>query len=211
MALEYMWQKLVDQFDLSLDQQQKFAQYAELLQIWNEKISLTTITDTHRIIDQHFGDALSVTSMVDFSQLKTIVDIGSGAGFPGIPLKIKYPHLRVVLIEVNLKKIGFLREIIAKLELDNIELFTNDWRTYLRTTNDDVQLFCTRASLPFAELFRLFKPGCIYRQAKLVYWASQHWAPVELATLKLPVATLKIVEKVYMAGNKKRKLVLFEK
>lgn len=211
MSLAPMWQKLVTQADLSAVQQQQFAQYAELLQSWNEKISLTTIIDTHRIIDQHFGDALSVGTIMDMHQIRGVVDIGAGAGFPGIPLKIKYPHLRVILIEVNLKKISFLQAVIQALGLTNIELFTNDWRTYLRTTQDDVQLFCTRAALPMTELLRLFKPGCIYHHAKLVYWASQHWLPTELTNLKAVPAGVTFQLYQYRAGNKKRQLVVLEK
>ena len=117
----------------------------------------------------------------------------------------------MTLIEVNLKKIGFLQAVIDQLQLTGITVFTNDWRTYLRTTNDDVQLFCTRAALPLPELLRLFKPGCIYHHAKLVYWASQHWSQTELATVKTLPVGLTVQQFPYCAGNKKRQFVLFEK
>ena len=71
---------------------------------------------------------------VDLNKVKVIVDVGSGAGFPGIPLKILFPHLGIILIEVNKKKQRFLQTVIRILELKDIEVCGLDWRTFLRKT-----------------------------------------------------------------------------
>ena len=146
-----------------------------------------------------------LSKAIDLSAITTICDVGTGAGFPGIPLAIKYPQLRVILLEVSHKKIDFLDLVINKLELDNVEIYPHDWRTFLRTTDDSVNLFCARASLQPEELIRLFKPGCSYKDATLVYWAASDWLPVgkEESFIKKEVP--------YSVGNKKRKLVVLAK
>ncbi len=115
---------------------------------WNEKTNITRITSLADILEYHYRDALHLDRFIDMQQIKTICDIGTGGGIPGIPLKIKYPHLHVVLIEVNGKKIAFLRDLIETLGLKNVEIVDLDWRTFLRQTNMPIDLFVARASLP---------------------------------------------------------------
>jgi 16S rRNA (guanine527-N7)-methyltransferase len=135
-------------------------------------------------------------------EINAIADVGSGGGFPGLPLKIKFPHLSVVLIEVNHKKVEFLETIVRKLKLDNVTISDLDWRTFLRTTSFPIDLFVSRASLHTDELVRLFKPGCIYNSSRLVYWASQEW---EAGKKEIPYVKS---EYSYTLGMKKRKYVL---
>ena len=123
----------------------------------------------------------------------------------GIQLKIKYPHLQVVLIEVNTKKISFLNEVIKQLALDNIEVCPLDWRTFLRKTEYSIDVFCSRASLQTDELFRVFSPAYHYNTAVLVYWAS-----VQRKTQEVDLVYLKKEEE-YKVGNKTRKLMFFSK
>ena len=96
----------------------QFYKYMQLLVEWNEKINLTAIIDPEEIILKHFIDSLTINKYIH--QNKCIADVGTGAGFPGIPLKIYRPDLKVVLVDSLNKRINFLNEVISKLELENI-------------------------------------------------------------------------------------------
>jgi 16S rRNA (guanine527-N7)-methyltransferase len=92
--------------------------YIGLLLKWNRSISLTTITDVEEILRFHFGESLFALSMLPVEKSR-LADVGSGAGFPGIPLAMARPSLEVTLIESNAKKFAFLNEVIRTLQLDN--------------------------------------------------------------------------------------------
>jgi 16S rRNA (guanine(527)-N(7))-methyltransferase RsmG len=195
--------ELAHRYDLSSVQVNQFEQYMYLLNEWNERFNITRITAEHAIVYDHFADSLALQESLDLMKVHSIADVGSGGGFPGIPLKIKFPHLKLILIEVNQKKVQFLQEVCTQLQLNNVLFYTNDWRTFLRTTHYSIDLVCARASLQLDELFRMFKKDCPYRASTLVYWASEKWHPTE--------QELSYLEKnmVYTVGNKVRKHIFF--
>lgn len=96
-----------------------FLKYLSELTEWNKKINLTAITDERKIVIRHFLDSLTLAPFL--TNQKTLLDIGSGAGFPGIPLKIALPHLKVTLIDSVNKKVIFMKHIIRTLGLEQIE------------------------------------------------------------------------------------------
>lgn len=207
MDLAPIWAEFQATAQLSTSQLAQFVKYARLLQDWNERVNLTSILEDQKIIDLHFLDSLSLAKFMDLTGKLTLTDVGAGAGFPAIPLKIKYPNLRIILIEVNNKKIDFLQAVIDELGLEDIEIYDQDWRTFLRKTDDHVDLFCARASLKPLELLRVFKAGSIYRKAKLIYWAAQHWDECELGKAGNIPANLTRAEWGYAVGDKTRKLI----
>lgn len=169
------WQKLVNCYNLSPDQLNKFKSYLSLLMAWNKKFNLTTINDESEIINYHFDDSLALVKFIDLSKIKAVADIGSGGGFPGLPLKIFAPHLQLILIEVQGKKVEFLKAVVQELGLENVLVEQVDWRTFLRHSDFRIDLFCARASLALPELLRVFKPSSHYQNSTLVYWASTKW------------------------------------
>ncbi|MBS6252822.1 MAG: 16S rRNA (guanine(527)-N(7))-methyltransferase RsmG [Clostridia bacterium] len=98
---------------------EKFYKYMNLLIEWNEKINLTAITEPKEIIIKHFIDSLTV--LKDIKGKNTLVDVGTGAGFPGIPLKIMDEEIKITLLDSLNKRINFLNEVINQLDLKNIE------------------------------------------------------------------------------------------
>lgn len=113
--------KLLDEFGLNEQQISKFKRYLELLLEWNEKFNLTAITDKDEIEEKHFIDSIELVKFFDVKN-KTLLDVGSGAGFPGIPLAIVEPTLNITLLESNGKRVSFLREVVKELDLKNVEI-----------------------------------------------------------------------------------------
>ena len=103
------------------EQLNKLEKFYNLLVEWNQKINLTRITTKEDVYLKHFYDSLTITKVVDLSKVNSLCDVGSGAGFPGIVLKIFYPNLRITLIDSLQKRVNYLNTIIKDLELTNIE------------------------------------------------------------------------------------------
>ena len=97
----------------------KFQKYKDLLLEWNNKINLTAITEENEIILKHFIDSCTILKYIEDNQ--KIIDIGTGAGFPGIPLKIMNESLKITLVDSLNKRVNFLNEVISELKLENIE------------------------------------------------------------------------------------------
>lgn len=105
--------------NLSEVQIHQFYKYMELILDWNERMNLTNITNPKEIISKHFIDSLATAKFIDKKQ--SIIDVGTGAGFPGIPLKIIHPQSKITLLDSLNKRINFLNEVIKELELENID------------------------------------------------------------------------------------------
>lgn len=107
--------------EITEDQLQKLNKFYELLVEWNEKINLTRITEKEDVYLKHFYDSLTITKVIDLTKVNTLCDIGTGAGFPGVVLKIMYPNLKITLVDALQKRVNYLNEIIKELDLKDIE------------------------------------------------------------------------------------------
>ena len=119
--------------------------YYLLLIEWNQKINLTRITDEEDVYLKHFFDSLTLYKIMDLKQEITMCDVGSGAGFPGIVLKIVFPNLNIVLIDSLNKRIKFLNEVIDTLQLKNIESIHCRMEDFSRKNRNKFDVVVSRA------------------------------------------------------------------
>lgn len=128
----------IKKIGIQLDDKQidQFLRYYELLAEWNRFMNLTAITDYKEVIQKHFVDSLSIIKAMDIEYLqskdKQLIDIGTGAGFPGIPIKIVFPKLKITLLDSLNKRVKFLNEVIDVLDLKNIEAIHGRAEDYAR-------------------------------------------------------------------------------
>ncbi len=115
----------LENLSISLEdfQLKQFMDYYEMLLEKNKVMNLTAITEPDEVMEKHFLDSLSLVHAVDLSQKLSVLDVGTGAGFPGIPLKIAFPELSVTLLDSLRKRVDFLNEVIQRLELADIRAF----------------------------------------------------------------------------------------
>ena len=118
--------------ELSEKQLEQFKKYYDMLIEKNKVMNLTAITEWEEVIDKHFIDSISLVKAIDLSGDKYVLDLGCGAGFPGIPLKIAFPNLKIVLLDSLNKRILFLKEVIEELGLENIEALHGRAEDYAR-------------------------------------------------------------------------------
>jgi 16S rRNA (guanine527-N7)-methyltransferase len=127
----------VDGGSLSLNQVEHISMYIDILLRWNARINLTSVREPEAIVTRHFGESIfaawhlfpgSRKGNVDSNP--HVIDVGSGAGFPGLPIKLWAPQIRLTLIESNQKKATFLREVIRRLGLDDVDVFAGRANTF---------------------------------------------------------------------------------
>ena len=106
---------------VTLAQAEQFYRYYEILLEWNAFMNLTAITDFPDVVKKHFVDSLLIIQVKNMEDVDNLIDLGTGAGFPGVPLKIMFPHLRVTLLDALKKRIDFLNELTIKLGLAHVE------------------------------------------------------------------------------------------
>ena len=116
-------EEILKKLNISIDEDQKlkFDKYCSLLLEKNKVMNLTRITDEEEIITKHLADSLMISKVVEMDKVENLIDVGTGAGFPGIPIKIIWPNIKVTLLDSLDKRVEFLKEVIDELELGDIE------------------------------------------------------------------------------------------
>ncbi|MDR6883240.1 16S rRNA (guanine(527)-N(7))-methyltransferase RsmG [Bacillus sp. 3255] len=122
-AIQQQFVRMLEEHDITLNDRQleQFEQYYKTLVEWNERMNLTGITERDQVYLKHFYDSLSVAFHFNMKSVNSVADIGSGAGFPSIPLKIAFPHLKVTIVDSLNKRILFLKEIVSQLGLTDTD------------------------------------------------------------------------------------------
>ncbi len=130
---------------LSLNQREKLAQYLQLMMKWNKVYNLTAITDPHAMVIKHILDSLSIAPYLHGQR---VIDVGTGAGLPGVPLSIIRPDLRFVLLDSNGKKIRFLNQTLLELCMENVEIIHERAENYNPEYCFDTVMTRAFASIP---------------------------------------------------------------
>ena len=143
---------------LTHDHLDQLALFYQLLLSWNEKMNLTRITNQEEVYLKHFYDSLTIYKEVKLETVDTLCDIGSGAGFPGIVLKIAFPNLNITLIDSLQKRVNYLNEIINELKLSNIRAIHTRAEDYARVNREKYQIVTARAVANLKVLSELCLP-----------------------------------------------------
>ena len=161
MNSEQFQQQLSEQgIDLSEKQMNQFNRYYEVLVEWNEKMNLTAITDREAVYLKHFYDSITASFHVDLTRPLSICDVGAGAGFPSIPLKICFPHLEVSIVDSLNKRITFLNHLANELELDKVSFHHDRAETFgqNKSFRESYDLVTARAVARLSVLSELCMP-----------------------------------------------------
>lgn len=123
----------------------KLKSYYTFLVEYNKKVNLTTITDYEEVLEKHFYDSISIVKIIDLNNISNMIDVGTGAGFPGVILSIFFPNIKITLLDSNNKKTTFLKELIKHLELKNIEIVLSRSEDYAKQNREKYDLVVARA------------------------------------------------------------------
>lgn len=127
-------------------------EYVRILLAWNRSINLTAVTDPIEIVERHFGESMYASNLLPVENCR-LADVGSGAGFPGIALKIAFPSIQLQLIEANKRKCAFLSEVVRSIGLTDVEILPERFED-IRTNRIAANIITARAVGDFKELIR---------------------------------------------------------
>jgi len=148
--------------ELTPAQLEQFDAYYHELVDWNQKINLTAITDYEEVQIKHFLDSLTIALVCKPTKGNSVIDVGTGAGMPGIPLKIAFPDIKLTLLEATAKKVSFLHHIKEKLGLDDVEIIVGraEEVAHVARYREKFELVLSRAVAPLPTLVELTIPFC---------------------------------------------------
>jgi 16S rRNA (guanine527-N7)-methyltransferase len=179
----------------------------------NEKYNLTNITEKEEAYIKHFYDSIQLEQVIDFNNINTLCDVGSGAGFPSIPLKIIYPHLHITIIEPTLKRCNFLNQLVELLQLDNVTII-NDSAENMTSLREKFDIVTARAVASMPILLEL----CVPLTKVNGYFISLKGSSFHEEMMKssnaiklLDVKVNKVLEYELLNNYGKRSIIMFEK
>jgi len=153
--------------DVPLEICGKIQSYMDLLSMWGKKIALTTITNEEDVVRFHFGESIFALSLESF-EYGRLADVGSGAGFPGLAIKLLCPNLRVTLLEPNKKKCAFLNEVTRKLELTDVDILSIGFESSAIRPSE--LRFVTSRALGRIDDLLSWSQNTLSRDGRAVFW-----------------------------------------
>ena len=191
----------------------KLNEFYNLLILWNEKINLTSITAIQDVYLKHFYDSLTLFRVCDLTKDINLCDVGSGAGFPGIVLKIFFPNLKITLVDSLNKRVNYLNTIIKELGLVNIEAVHSRMEDFSKVNEEKYDIITARAVANLSVLSEI-SVKALKIQGKLVFMKALCDDELEMILPKLSILGLKFdkVDKFLLPiEESNRSLIVFEK
>ena len=187
--------KELEKINITLTENQilKLEKFYELLVIWNEKINLTTILKEEDVYLKHFYDSLSLIKVIDLNKELTLLDVGTGAGFPGIVLKIVFPNLKITLLDSMNKRISYLNEIIKELDLKDIDTVCSRVEDYALKNREKYDIVVCRAVAHLEILVEITLP-LVKVNGYFIAMKSNANEEIALARKKIFALNSKIIE-----------------
>lgn len=179
---------------VSDDQKNKFINYYDLLIEYNKITNLTRITDEQEVYYKHFFDSLTLINSINLNNIESICDMGAGAGFPSIPLKILFPHLKITIIDSLGKRIKFLEQLIETLELKQVKLIYDRIENYAQKNQNKFDLVTARAlgSLPL--ILELGVPMVKVGHHFIAYKGSNYDEEIQESINAIQVLKVKLIQ-----------------
>jgi len=197
---------------LSEKQLNQLQQYYELLLEWNKKINLTAITEKEEVYLKHFYDSLTFVKILDLSNEESLCDVGTGAGFPGIVLKIAFPHLKLILVDALNKRLDFLKLVCEKLELKNVEFIHVRAEDYSKKVREEYDVVTARAVAKLNILLEYCSP--LVKKEKHFVAMKGKESEISLCNNAIRVLNLKLEDEIRFNlpfENSERTLIKFKK
>lgn len=176
---------------LTKKQLQQLDLYYMLLKEWNEKINLTAIIEENQVYLKHFYDSITLSKVIDLNRTISLCDIGTGAGFPGIVLKIVFPSLKITLVDSLNKRINFLNLVIEKLELKDIIAVHGRMEEYAKNHIEEFDIVTARAVSHLSNLLEYGSIACKI-DGNLIFMKSEVEEELKEAKNAIKVLNLKI-------------------
>lgn len=199
--------------DITSRQLEQFEEYYNLLVEWNEKINLTRITFKDDVYLKHFYDSATIVKVIDLNKVDTFCDFGTGAGFPGIVIKILFPHLNVTLVDSLNKRINFLNIVIEKLKLEKIVAIHSRIEDFARTHREKFDLVTARAVASLPVLLE-YATGIIKKDKYFVAMKASIDEELEQSISAQKILKIKLIDKnsfLLPKENSVRNILLFQK
>lgn len=199
--------------DITSRQLEQFEEYYNLLVEWNEKINLTRITLKDDVYLKHFYDSATIVKVIDLNKVDTFCDFGTGAGFPGIVIKILFPHLNVTLVDSLNKRINFLNIVIEKLKLEKIVAIHSRIEDFARTHREKFNLVTARAVASLPVLLE-YATGIIKKDKYFVAMKASIDEELEQSINAQKILKIKLIDKnsfLLPKENSVRNILLFQK
>lgn len=185
--------------------------YYDFLVEYNAHTNLTTIIEKEDVYNKHFYDSLMITQVVDLTKINNVLDIGSGAGFPGVVLKIFFPNIKLTLLDSNNKKTKFLTELIEKLGLKDVSIINDRAENYMKNNLNSYDI-CVSRAVAYVDIISSLSTPFIKLDGKVLLMKGDFSS--EELILKKYMKELNIKqfsEYEYQLNNQSRKIIIISK
>lgn len=199
--------------DITSRQLEQLEEYYNLLVEWNEKINLTRITLKDDVYLKHFYDSATIVKVIDLNKINNFCDFGTGAGFPGIVIKILFPSLNVTLVDSLNKRINFLNIVIEKLKLEKIVAIHSRIEDFARTHREKFDLVTARAVASLPVLLE-YATGIIKKDKYFIAMKASIDEELEQSINAQKILKIKLIDKnsfLLPKENSVRNILLFQK